>query len=62
MIKGTINLNIRYSGGKETRDQLFLKAGRESFKRRKYQLGLKGCRGIHNIGESKGRRSDRRVF
>lgn len=42
MVKVKTDLSIRYSGGKETGDELFLKAGRESFKKRKYQLGLKG--------------------
>lgn len=41
MIKVTIDLNIRYSGSKGTRGQLFLKAERESFEKRKYKFGLK---------------------
>jgi len=61
MIKVTNDLNIRYSTSEEARDQLFLKAGRESFKRRKYQLGLKGCTEI-NTGENTGRRGEERLF
>lgn len=62
MIKVTIDLNIRYNGSKGTRGQLFLKAERESFEKRKYKFGLKQWIGIHNADENKGGRGDGRVF
>lgn len=38
-----------------------MKAGRESFKRRKYQLGLQGCTEV-NTGENTSRRGEDRLF
>lgn len=57
----TIDLNITHSTSKEARNLLFLRAGRESFKRRKYQLGLKGCTEV-NTDENTGWRGKERLF
>lgn len=56
MIKVTSDRNIMYGTSEEART-ISLKAGRESFKRRKYQLGLEGYTGVNM-----GRRGDERLF
>ena len=62
MIKVTIDLNIMYSTSEEARDhQQFLKASRESFERKKYQLGLKRCTEV-NTGENTDGRGEERFF